>query len=199
MTRRDAVENVLRLLRMDPAFSTWARGHDTLDAAWTACAEPSWMLLLLQTLGYSDGRALRLFAAACATRVRHLTGGGASDRALEVAAKVAASEADPKDLAPAYRAARDHGRTLLDRPDFSEAMAAAAAACAASVRERPFDAGLDASLEARRAVAWDLAGGRAASEEAAWQAAELRRLVGADVGPVLERARAQTRGKLALI
>lgn len=199
MTRNAAVENALRLLGVDPAFSMWARGYDTLEDAWAACVQPSWMLLLLQTMGYNDSRALRLFAVACATRVRALAGGGACDQAIDVAAKVATGGADAGELAPAYRAARDHARALIARPDFGEAMAAAAAACAAVVRERPFDASFDASREALRAAAWDLAGGRTASAEAIWQAAKLREVVDADVGPLLEQARAQARGKLALI
>lgn len=198
MSQRDAVENVLRLLRVDPAFSAWARGYDSLDAAWAACTEPSWMLQLLQTVGYDDGRAFRLFAVACAARVQSLAGGGACDRAIKVAADVAMGSTDPRDLGPAYRAAKNHAGTLIDRPEFGEAMAGAAGACAAAVRERPLDAALDASREARRAVSWDLAGGRTASEEAAWQAAELRRIVWGDIEPALERARAQTRRKLAL-
>jgi len=199
MTRRDAVENILCLLRADPPFSTWSKAFETLEAAWDGCAEPAWMLWLLQTLEYDGARTYRPFALACAARVASSSGGGACQRALEIAENVASGAAPKTELAPAYRAARAHAETLARRADFSEAMAAAAAAAAATVRERPFDAAVDASSEARRAVAWDVAAERSASDEAAWQAAELRRLVGEKIAPLLERARLRTRGKLALI
>jgi len=198
MKRRDAVDNVLRLLRADPAFGAWAAPFDALETAWSACGEPAWMLWLLETLELRDGRACRLFAVACAGRVRSLAGGGAGEQALEMAERVARGEASAKELGPAYRAARRHAEALADRVDFSEAAAAAAAAVTATVRERAFDAANDASREALRAVMWDLEGARSASDEAAWQAAELRRLVQDEIGEVLDRARARTRGKLAI-
>ena len=154
MKRRDAVENVLRLLRADPAFAAWAAPFETLEAAWDACREPAWMLWLLETLELRDGRACRLFAIACAERVRALAGGGACEQALEIAARVARGEAAASELGAAYRAARRHAEVLAGGVDFSEATAAASAAATATVRERPFDAANDASREARRAVVW---------------------------------------------
>jgi hypothetical protein len=199
MSAGDAVGNALRLLRADPPFAAWGDAYRSFDEAWAACAEPAWMLWWLDALGYEGGRALRAFAAACAERVRALAGGGACDEAIALAASVGAGAASAAELSVAYRAARRHIEALPGRADFCEAMAAASAAAAAAVRERPLEAARDASTQARRAVEWDFAGGRSASEEAAWQAGELRRCVGSDVAPLFARQRGGPRRRLAVL
>lgn len=198
MSRTDAVENILRLLRADPAFSAWAKGHPSLDAAWEACPEPAWMLWLLQSLEYGERGVLRRFAVACARRVPFVAD-SACEQALEIASKVADGQSPEQALSQAYRAIREHAGSLAGRADFGQSMAASVAACAAAVRARPMDAATEASREALRAISWDPGGARSAREEASWQASELRRIVGESIGPALDRARARSRGKLALI
>lgn len=198
MSRTDAVENILRLLRADPSFSSWARSCSSLDAMWEACAEPAWMLWLLRDLEYGERGALRRFAVACARHVG-APGEGALSRALDVAARVADGHLSEQELSRAYREARAHAEALSSGDDFNQSMAARAAACVAAVRARPIEAATEASREALRAISWDLGAPRGEREEAAWQAGELRRLTVDSIAPTLDRARARGRGKLALI
>lgn len=197
--RKDAIENLLSLHRACPEAVVWARRYATLEEVWEALTAPDWALWALETFGYRGDRQLRLFAAACARRCSALWSDPQCVRAVELAAKAAVDAAGAADLAAGYLATRKAAGSIVDRPDYSEAMAAAAAAAAGALRASAVDAAKEASRESARAVAWDPDSAASWDEEGAWQCDELRRIVGDDIHAVIAEARRSTRGALHVL
>jgi len=65
------------------------------EAEWLACADPEWMLRRVE--GKLSERKLRLFAAACCRRIRHLMDDPRSEAAIEVAERLADGLASPSE------------------------------------------------------------------------------------------------------
>ena len=197
--RRDAIDNMLSLRRACPEAVVWSRRFRTLEEAWEGLDSPAWALWALEKFGYRDERKLRRFAVACAERCKPLWDDPQRARAIEVASRAAAGAASRDDLLAAYVATRRAAEAIVDRPDYSEAMAAAAAAAIGAVRDLPYEAARDAARESSRAVAWDVGNAGSHPEEGAWQCDELRRIVGADIHATIAEARRSTRGQLHVL
>jgi hypothetical protein len=197
--RRDAIDNILSLHRACPEAVTWSRQHRTLEDAWEALESPAWGLWALRTFKYGDERKLRLFAVACARRSLALWDDPQHARALDLATKLATGTAAEADRSAAYLATKKAAASIVDRPDYSEAMAAAATAAVAVLRARASDAAMEAARESSRAVAWDPDNPATWEEEGTWQMAELRRIVGADIPPLAADVRRANRGALHVL
>jgi len=154
--------------------ATWlADGNPSLLEAWRRCELPTWMLWALTQLGLRDGGLDRRFACRCVRetpladgrKVWDLLTDERSRRAVEVAERFVARQADEVERAAAWAAAWD------------AALAAARAAAGAAAWAAAWDAALaaaraaagDAALAAARAAA--LAAARAAAGDAAGDAA----------------------------
>lgn len=196
--RRDDIEGILRRQRACPQAIPWATRHATLEELWQACEAPDWMLWALDAFGFRGDRKLRLFAASCALRAQRLWSDPQSTRAIDVATSAAAGKAGPAELSAAREATEKAREAIVTRADYSEAMAAAASAAAACVRDLAMDAAMDASRESARAAWWDVDAAGSWPEEALWQANELRRIVGADIDPLIAEIRKRARGVLTV-
>lgn len=197
--RRDPIDNILALHRACPEAVVWSRRHRTLEEAWDALEAPDWALWALDRFGYRGERELRLFAAACARRSQPLWDDPACARAIDVATRAASGQVDASALRAAYLATRDAASAIVDRPDYTEAMAAAACAASAALRDRAIDAANDASRESARAITWSSDDPRTWRDEAVWQCAELRRLVGPDAHALAAEVRRGARGALHVL
>lgn len=197
--QRDAIDNMLSLRRACPEAVAWSRKFRTLEELWEALDAPDWALWGLEKFGYRGDRELRQFAVVCAERCKGLWTDPNGARAIEVASRVARGAASRDDLLAAHLAAKRAAEALPDRPDYTEAMAAAAAAAIGAARDLPYDAARDASRESARAIAWDVTRPGSYPEEGAWQCAELRRIIGGAIHPVIADARRSTRGVLHVL
>lgn len=197
--QRDALERILSLHKACPEAVVWSRSHATLEDAWAALETSEWMLWGLEAFGFTGDRKLRLFAASCALRSRALWDDPQHDAALEAATRAATGASTKDELAAAYLATKKAAAKIVDRSDYTEGMAAAAAAAVSALRLPAMEAAKDASRESARAIAWDAKNGRPAAEELAWQAGELRRIVGADIHPLIADVRRRTRGALHVL
>lgn len=197
--QRDAVERILSLHKACPEAIVWSRRHATLDDAWKALESSEWMLWALETFGFSGDRKLRLFAASCALRSRALWDDPQHAAAIEAATAAATGAASKDDLAAAYLATKKAAAKIVDRSDYTEGMAAAAAAAVSALRQPAMEAAKAASRESARAIAWDARNGRPVEEELTWQATELRRIIGPDIQPLIADVRARSRGALHVL
>lgn len=197
--RRDAVENILSLHRACPEAVDWAKGYATLEEVWQALTAPDWALWGLSTFGYRDRHKLRLFAAICAERSAALWDDPACRQAIDLARKAASGKADGEALSAGYLATWKAAEKITARPDWSEAMAAAASAAIGALLPEAIDAALQASRESSRAMAWDPDYAGSWAEEGAFQSDELRRIVGDDVGAVIAEARRRSKGVLHVV
>lgn len=197
--RKDDIRDLL--IRHDACRASipWTAKFDTLEDMWRACEAPEWMLWAMDTFGFRGERKLRLFAASCALRAERLWNDPQATRAIETATRAASGNAGPADLAAAFEATWAARDKITQRADYSEAMAAAASAALACVRDLAMDAAMDASRESARAAWWDVASPGSWPEEAVWQANELRRIVGADIDPFIADLRKRSRGVLAVV
>lgn len=197
--QRDAVERILSLHKACPEAIVWSRQHATLDDAWRALDNAEWMLWALSAFGFQGDRKLRLFAASCALRSRALWDDPQHAAAIESATAAATGAATKDDLAAAYLATKKAAAKIVDRSDYTEGMAAAASAAVSALRQPAMEAAKEASRESVRAIAWDAKSGRPPEEELAWQAVELRRIIGPDIQPLIADVRARTRGSLHVL
>jgi hypothetical protein len=197
--RKDPIEKILVRYRACPEAIPWASGFATLEEAWQACEAPDWLLWALDAFGYHGERKLRLFAASCALRVQRLWDDPQGTRAIAMATSVASGNAASADLPAAYHATLKASGAIVDRPDYSEAMAAAAAAAVATLRDLGIDAAMDASRESARAVWWDVESPGSWPEEGVWQSNELRRIIGGDVHALFAEVLKKERAVLPLV
>lgn len=197
--RRDAIENTLSLHRACHEGVVWARKYATFEDAWAAIEAPDWMLWACETFGYRGERKLRLFAAACAARCQALWDDPQAARAVALAAKAGAGPVTADELRAELSATRRAAAAIVDRPDYSEAMAAAAAAITGALHDRAIEAAKAASRESARAIAWDPNQPSSWSEEAAWQSAELRALIGGESHDTIADIRKKNRGTLHVL
>jgi hypothetical protein len=146
------------------------------------------MLWSMAQLGYSGARRLRLFAASCALRNRPLLVDARAVRSVEVATRFAQGQAPIEELRRAFVAAKAAAVEAVMRPDWTAALACAMTAAAHVARENAFDAARDAASHGARAAAWDIRRDTTLEAEEAWQTDELRRIIGSDMKPLLQRA-----------
>jgi hypothetical protein len=196
---RDAVERILTLHKACPEALVWSRDHATLEAAWEALDNAEWMLWALHTFGYQGERKLRLFAASCALRSRAFWPDPQCDAAIQAATNATPGPAGKDALAAAYLATKAAAAKIVDRSDYSLSMAHAAGAAQSALRLDAMQAAKDASCESARAIASDPKAPRPPAEELAWQATELRRIVGPDITPLIAAVRKSTRGALHVL
>lgn len=195
----DPLVTMLERRRACPEGVDLARNFDTLESLWEGLTDPDWMLWGLEAFGYAGDRKLRVFAASCAMRAQRRWSDPAALRAVELATTFATGAATLDELRAGQAAARKAAATIVDRSDFSEAMAAAASACISALRERPYDAARSTAAESARAVAWDPDADEGATEEIAWQVSELRRIVAADIPGLIAEIRKAERRTLNIL
>lgn len=196
---KDPMEALLTRHQACPEAVELARGMDTWEQLWEALEAPHWMLWGLATFGYRGERRLRLFAASCALRALRRWNDPAGARAVELATAHATGAASREELLAGYAAAQKAAAGIVDRADYSEAMAHAAAAALATLREDAHDAARAASSESASAIAWDPEDASTLEDEAVWQASELRRIVGGDVHGVIAEIRKAERRSLTIL
>ncbi len=197
--RPDEITKLLARHNACPEGIPWASRFATWEELWQGCEAPDWMLWGLDAFGYKNSRRLRLFAAACALRVKPLWDDPEATNAIDVATNVATGGLAAADLPAAYAKTMKAQAATLGRADWSEAMAAAASACVATLRDVAMDAAMDASRESARAVYWDVTVAGSWREEGVWQAGELRRIVGGDIHGLIAEVRKKASGVLSVV
>lgn len=98
-------------------FAAWSKsvgmpgerwiGVKSLSETWATCPRGDWLLTLLARLGYSDSRALRLYACWCARRLWRFMNKEASRIAVVTAERFAREEVAAAVLTEAWTAAKD--------------------------------------------------------------------------------------------
>jgi hypothetical protein len=152
----------------------WAKDYDTLQAAWDNCKRSDWMIWLVNKMGWSNDKDLRLMAVAFAREVQHLMKDQRSINALGVAERYANGCATIEELraareaaGAAWAAAREAAREAREAAEAAGSAGAAWAAAreaAREAREAAEAAGSAGSAGAAWGAAW-------AAGEAAWAAA----------------------------
>ena len=151
---------------LDPCdeAAAWLDTQPDPQTAWQTCPRSSWMLWVLDELGYHDERVLRLFACWCARETPLPDGRKSWDllvdprsrSAVELAERFAVGAASPEDLALAESSARS--------------ARSAASSAAWSVTE-------SAARTAARSAPWSAAWFAAWAAAESAQAAQLRKMV----------------------
>lgn len=197
--QKDDIEGLLRRHHACPEALPWATGCRTLEELWESCEAPDWMLWALWTFEYNDGRRLRRFAAVCAERVHRLWDHPKARHAIDLAKYAAIGIVHPDTLETVRAIVTEAANEVTQRLDYSEAMAAAAAAAIVCLRDRPMDAAMDASRESARAVRWDGTVAGSWPEEGIFQAAELRAIVGDSIHPLIAGIRRRVRMTVPIV
>jgi hypothetical protein len=114
----------------------WAKDYDTLQDAWDNCQRGDWMIWLIDKMGWSNDKDLRLMSVAFARQVQHLMKDQRSINALDVAERYANGEATVDELREARAAARaaDTAWAAAWAADAADAAEAAADAAGGAVR-----------------------------------------------------------------
>ena len=154
---------------LDPCdeAAAWLDTQPDPQTAWQTCPRSSWMLWVLDELGYHDERVLRLFACWCARETPLPDGRKSWDllvdprsrSAVELAERFAVGAASPEDLALAESSARS-----------ARSAASSASSAAWSVTE-------SAARTAARSAPWSAAWFAAWAAAESAQAAQLRKMV----------------------
>ena len=197
--RHDAIENTLSRHRACPEGVAWARALRTWEDAFRAIEAPDWLLWACETFGYKNERKLRTFAARCASRSQMLWSDPQAARAIALATKAGQTDVSSDDLYAELLATRKAAARIVSHPDYSEAMAAAACAVTGALHESAIEAAKIAARESARAIAWDPSQPASWKEEAAFQVAELRALIGPESEAVIAKIRAENRGALHVL
>ncbi|AUX35237.1 MULTISPECIES: hypothetical protein [Sorangium] len=177
-----------------PEAVFWSRQGSSLEELWLRCPRPEWMLWAMAQLGYQGSRRLHRFAARCARRNLVLLADPRSAQAIDVAERHANAQVGIEELRRAFRAAQDAAEQAAARPGWTAALACAMTATARAARNDALDAAREASSYAARAVAWDIHRDATLESEEAWQADELRQIVGNDIDRLIQVAAYESYG-----
>src|SRR5205085_7433671 len=139
--------------------------------------------------GYQNEGKLRLFACACARHFWDLLDDQRSKQTVEVAEQVARGALGADALTAAWQVGKAAAEEATHSGTWTAARAAARATAWATTRSAARAAAGEASKEGIRTAAWARAQEGAAAEEAAWQADQLRKILGDAMREVIALAR----------